>query len=69
MLMSLMGFFHADGHHATVSNLAVLMFELDSGVMDVKVTRELFLEVAENRLTRRRRDIGNRDVTRQRMHL
>src|SRR5690348_9123390 len=65
----MVSFFHSHRHHAAVSGLAVLVLELNGRVVDAKLHCQTLLHVAQYRLARRWRNVGDRYVTGQRMHL
>jgi hypothetical protein len=58
-----------DRNDASVSHLANRVFELNRGVMDVKLVMQAILDLAQNLIALRRRDVRDRDVARQGMGL
>lgn len=57
----------ADGDHASVSDLADDVLELDGSVMDVELRCQDLLDVAQNAFTLRGRNVIDADMTGQRM--
>ena len=60
--------FDSHRHHAAMSDLAILVLELNGGVMDMKLSEPL-LYVAQDGFAGGGRDVGDSDMAGERMHL
>ena len=69
LLVAMVSFFQGDRYQAAVSGLAILVFELDRSVMNTKVYGQTLLHTAQDRLTGGWRNIGNRNMAGESMHL
>ena len=58
-----------DRHHAPMRNLAINIFKLNRRVSNVKAIMQCRLDLLQNPVAFRRRNIRNRHVARQRMRL
>src|SRR5207302_2176623 len=67
--MMMVSLFYPNWHYAAVGDLAVLMLELNRGVVNAKLHRQTLFHVAQYCLTCRWWNVGNSNVAGKRMHL